>query len=407
MASLDTSAFAYSLKQRYPQHEVENAVYKENPFFALVPKDENFTGSTFEMPLRYANTPGRSAAFATAQANKGYHKGVRFALARVSDYSLASITTEVIRASKRNPDAFLPAAEAEMNSCLDSLNRSIGISLYRNGTGNVAINGSATTTPITLATVQDITNFEVGDKIVASAYTGAAGDALLDTGAALTITTIDRDLGTIGFTGTISGFHAGDFLYKQGDAANGGANVRISGLAAWLPATAPASTAFFGIDRTKDVTRLGGIRKDISALPLVEGFVAGGNRIGREGGTPSHVFVNWDHYTNLVHELGAKVQYVDMVSTNGMVGFRGVKISAGKSEIIVVADVNCPYQYSYMLQLDMWLFASLGKAPDYLDEDGLQMLRDSTADSYEVRVGYYGNLGCWCPGRNAVLTMPT
>ena len=53
-----------------------------------------------------------------------------------------------------------------------------------------------------------------------------------------------------------------------------------------------------------------------------------------------------------------------------------------------------------MLQMDVWKLYSLGKAPKILDSDGLKFLRDSTADSVEVRVGYYAQLGCRGPGYN-------
>ena len=54
-----------------------------------------------------------------------------------------------------------------------------------------------------------------------------------------TITAIDRDAGTITYTGTITSLTANDYLFTQGDAPNGGANVKVSGLAAWIPSSAP------------------------------------------------------------------------------------------------------------------------------------------------------------------------
>ena len=53
-----------------------------------------------------------------------------------------------------------------------------------------------------------------------------------------------------------------------------------------------------------------------------------------------------------------------------------------------------------MLQMDTWKLYSLGKAPKILDHDSLKMLRESSSDAVEVRVGYYAQLGCKCPGYN-------
>ena len=49
---------------------------------------------------------------------------------------------------------------------------------------------------------------------------------------------------------------------------------KLSGLGAWLPSSAPGSTdSFFGVNRSSDATRLGGIRFDGSSLPLEEALI--------------------------------------------------------------------------------------------------------------------------------------
>jgi hypothetical protein len=55
--------------------------------------------------------------------------------------------------------------------------------------------------------------------------------------------------------------------------------------------------------------------------------------------------------------------------------------------------------------MDVWKLYSLGKAPKILDSDGLKFLRDSSADSVEVRVGYYAQLGCRGPGYNVRIAL--
>jgi hypothetical protein len=52
------------------------------------------------------------------------------------------------------------------------------------------------------------------------------------------------------------------------------------------------------------------------------------------------------------------------------------------------------------LQLDTWSLNSLDEAPHILDLDGNSMLREASADAYEVRVGFYGNVACVAPGWN-------
>ncbi len=58
-----------------------------------------------------------------------------------------------------------------------------------------------------------------------------------------------------------------------------------------------------------------------------------------------------------------------------------------------------------MLQLNTWTLETLNGAPRILDLDGNRMLRNSTADSYQIRVGYYGNMTCEAPGWNAYFAL--
>ena len=96
----------------------------------------------------------------------------------------------------------------------------------------------------------------------------------------------------------------------------------------------------------------------------------------------------------------SKVQYVD-IRTNAEIGFRGIVINGPRGPIKVIPDQNCPSDRAFMLQMDVWKLYSLGKAPKILDADGMKMLRDSNADSVEVRVGYYAQIGCRAPGWNS------
>ena len=130
--------------------------------------------------------------------------------------------------------------------------------------------------------------------------------------------------------------------------------------------------------------------------------------LAREGGNPDVVFANPLDYGDLRKSLGSKVEY-DMVRGAGdmaVFGFEAIKLMGSQGPIKVVADRNCPQGVAYMLQLDTWSLASLGPAPKLLSGQGLQFLWDQTADSIEVRVGYYANLGCYAPGFNARITLP-
>ena len=97
----------FALKTLWPQRRVVNTVYKDHAFLAMIPKSEQFYGENMVIAVRYADTQGRSAAFATAQAAAGAHAGVRFYLTRAADYQVVNLSTEAILATKNDRGALI------------------------------------------------------------------------------------------------------------------------------------------------------------------------------------------------------------------------------------------------------------------------------------------------------------
>lgn len=399
--SLDMTSFASALKVHYTADRIENMVYADNPLLAMLPKYEQFGGKNLPIPIIYGNPQGRSAVFATAQANKNNSKLKDFVLTRNQDYSLASISNEVLEASKGNANAFMEAATVEIDGAIQSATRSLAIALYGTGSGSIGqvANSSFATTVLQLTEPSDVTNFEVGMKLQTSATNGG-GTVRSGT---LEVVGIDRDLGQVTMSGNlsagISAIAQNDFVFVQGDY-----DAKVKGLRAWLPDSAPTSSPFFSVDRTADVTRLAGVRYDASAMPIEEGLISAAARVAREGGKPTHCFLNYQDFADLEKALGSKVQYIDM-KVNAEIGFRGMVINGPRGPIKCIPDQNCPAGRAFMLQLDVWKLYSLGKAPRILDADGMKMLRESGADAVEVRIGYYAQLGCRAPGWNATVKL--
>ena len=388
--------YAGALKQHYTNERIENMVYKDNPFLAMVSKYEQFGGQNLKLPIKWGNPQGRSAVFAMAQGNKYASSISAFLLTRQQDYSLASINNEVLEASKGNANAFMEAATTEIDGAIESASRSLAISLFGDGSGAIGqvTSTDATAVSITLKQIDDVTNFEVGMTLYFNATkTGSSGTIVPAGGiTGSVVSAVNRDTGvlTVGTTAVV----ADDYIYQIGDY-----DEKISGLEAWVPESAPTSALFFSVDRSVDPTRLGGIRFDASSLPLEEGLIGAASRAAREGGKPDVCFVNYSNFSDLEKALGSKVSYVDE-KVNPQIGFRGILIHGPRGPIKVIPDQNCPKNVAFMLDMSMWKLYSLGKAPKILDSDGLRFLRESTADAVEVRIGYYAQLGCRGPGYN-------
>lgn len=261
----------------------------------MLSKFENFGGKNLPIPIIYGNPQGRSASFSTAQANKTNTQIKDFTLTRNHDYSLASIDNETLEASQGSSNAFMEAATTEIDGAINSAARSLAIALYGSGTGRIgkiAASGISTLT-ITLDTVEDITNFEVGQKLNFSTADGGGSVRATEP----TVTNVDRNLGKIIVT-DVTSLAAADYIFIDGDY-----DAKLKGLAAWLPTTVTA-TAFFGMDRSVDSSRLGGIQFDGSNQPIEEALVGAASRVAREGGKPTHVFLCYSKYAELEKALG-------------------------------------------------------------------------------------------------------
>lgn len=398
--ALDLTSFAAALKQHYTSDRIENMVYKDNPFLAMVTKMESFGGKNLPIPIITGNPQGRSATFSTAQANKTSSSIQDFVLTRNHDYSLASIDNETLEASQGNANAFMEAATTEIDGAIQSATRSLATALFRTGSGSIGqANANAVSTSLQLKVADDVTNFEVGMELV---FSTANGGGSVKSGS-VQITAVNRDTGLLTVESLTAidggtGVAADDFIFVQGDY-----DQKIKGLLAWLPSTAPTSSPFFSVDRSVDVTRLGGIRYDGSAVPIEEALIGAIHRVAREGGSPDVCFMNYSKWDELAKALGTKVQYIEEAVKTGeaYVNFRTIMVNGPKGPVKVIPDQNCPSDTAFLLQMNTWKLYSLGKCPKILDTDGLKMLRDSSADSVEVRVGYYAQLGCRAPGYNA------
>lgn len=407
MAAASTSTLSNVLKQLYPQSYLWKVLYENNPWFGMVPKSEDFGGRDLRLSLMYAPTSGRSQDFTLAQSQKVGARYAGFVLTRNTDYSLFSITTEAIRASKGNANSLVEGLKAEGDAALYALKRSASTALFGNGGGAVGQIASTSTNTLTLVNASDVTNFEVGDTIAPSLTDGTSGAIIADP---QIITAINRDTGVLTKTGNwnAGNYANGNYLFHAGDFG-----AKIRGLAAWLPATAPVLgvDSFFGQDRGVDPTRLAGVRyvADTSIDSTLERcFINASARVGREGGRPDLLLLNPVDRARLVNEMGAKTRYEKLTAQSpkggvASIGYETLVIEGGGGRMDVVADLNCPQNRAYMLQKDTWKLFSLGAMPGWLTEDGAQVLREASADALEGRLGYYAQLGCQAPGWNATI----
>lgn len=399
---LDISAADGILKEYYTNQRVTEMMYKDMPLYAMLEKVKTM-GRNHPLPMRVTTPQGRSATFSNAQSNKTSSVYREFLLTRKTDYAVASITTETILASKSDAGAFLRAATNEIDGALMSLKRSLGWAIYGDGSGSLGsisayvLDGTYSVGKLTLTNVEDIVKFEIGQTL--EARSGATARLFATGVSTAMVTKVDRDNGLVYLDNTtVTGgtIVANDTVNVVGDY-----NAKLSGLKAWIPDAAPSATSFFGVDRSIDATRLGGIRVSSSGKPIDEAFIDAARRAGREGASPDHGFVGFSRYAALEKTLSSRVIYKD-VEVAG-VGFRGIEVSGPAGSITILPDRDCPEDHGYLLQMDSLAFYSLEEPVMLIDLDGNRMLRESSADAFEVRCASYSQMGSTFPGANTVL----
>lgn len=401
--SLTTTLLADALREYYTEEEMMRMAYEDHVLLAMMPKDTKWTGNKHIIPIQYSTAQGRSAVFATAQTNTTPGVYDRFELTTSKDYGVIHIDTETILASEGQPvRSYVEARKSEADGVLAALGSNLAMQLYRNGGGARGRRASISSETVTLSEPNDIVNFEIGMKIKASDTDGTSG--ALRAGTAATIESVNRDDGKFTFVAggaaAITAFADNDYLFCEGDFG-----ALAKGLDAWLPASAPGATLFFGVNRSLETTRLGGIRYSDSN-PLIEKTKRAVARAWREGARVTHQFCNPLDWADYEIALSDRVQYDRVKSADAQFMFQSIKIATPHGVIQLLGDPDCPKGVSYQLRLDSWKFVSRGGAPRVLDADGKgEFLRRGSDDGIEGRFGWFGQLGCHGPGKNVRLAL--
>jgi hypothetical protein len=396
------SALENVLKTKYDQKKLHNMMYPDAAWLGRVRKDTNFGGNNARVTLRYGRPQGGSHTFSKSQANQTSSNDGAFFLTRAKDYYTCTIDAEAMLAAEGDENTVLNGLKGEMEGCALMFRRSISHQLYRNGggaRGRIA-SGQGTNT-ITLTEPSDIVFFEVEMTLQASAADGTSG-ALRNSGAEERVAAVDRDEGKLTSTSAawntvITALAADDYLFRSGDFG-----LSAKGLLAWLPDTAPTSgDSFFTQDRSKDTTRLAGVRFAATGGASKEDtLVDASTRLGREGGLPDAVYTNNFDRADIVKNLMGKGSFELTKSTDGIIGYKALILEGDKGPLKIFADPNCPRGKFFMLQEDTWVLKSIKGCPHLVEDDGNKIVREADDDSFQWRYRALWQLGCEAPGFN-------
>lgn len=424
-----------TLKELYSDDAwvMKDLVFDKNPFLAICPKDETemgMGGKYFPVPVMYDTGAGRSANLGNAQTYQTAPQTVEFQVTRVSNYSVATLTNDFLRASAANIGAFMPGAELNVKSAFRSCSNDLAHDMYSDGSGIRGTyglgSGSIATGVITLDNLGMVYQFAVGMALVSFSISSLTPTQ--STGANIGyVIAVDTGLGTItvsasqgGAAGTPTNWSASfPYLAQVGDVnfiSNGlsSANMlKMAGLGGWVPSTAPGgSDNWFGVNRSASPTKLAGLRFAGGASESIQdALIDAVNQLAAqssEAGDPDYIMINPVSYQTLVKQLTSQANYVNVKHDEIDISFKALVLPTANGEIAILQDRNCPSQTAYILTLKTWKLRSLGKVPQFLtfpgfyDQLGFPV---PGSDAVELRVGYYANLTCNAPGANAVVPL--
>lgn len=414
MGAYNATDYDAVLKDYYTDDKIKEQSYTDNPWFAMVPKEED-GGKRYVQPIEYGNPGGASAVFGTAatNANKSKSKYLDFYITRQKQYQRVDIENELLYATN-SPKASFRKAFDEFDRGFRSLGEKIGRRLYRTSGGQIGkmANTTTNTTVITLADKADAFNYQIGMQLQFSATDGSG--TLLASGATTEVSQIDYEAGQITCLDNlgvkIAGIATTSYVFQEDDYA-----ACLAGLEDWIPSGTDRATRlglpFFGASsRSANPQRLGGINMDGTAMGgLDEVLIKLVGRIGKHGGMTSHIFANPETLTDLQLTSNAKVLlpqeiYTAMKNEDGevVVGFSGFRVQIGSRTVRVYGDRNCPSNRIWAVQMDTWKLYHAGDTINWLGEEwtGTKLTRSQTADSMFADLGNYCNLGCSAPAWN-------
>jgi len=386
------SNFDPILKQNYDAKVIMDLVTARHPWFALVPKDNGWTGNVAVLPLQYGNPQSVGSGtsnFSTLTSNIGQSAYTKFLLSTAQTYGVIKVDREAFLASADMDGAFADALDREVRSVLKEVGRDIARQLFGTSNNYLGQNTSGTASPITLS-AQDGRKFEVGMRVIASA--NANGSSPRSGVGTVTKVDIDDDAGTstITYSGTISSLGSSDYIFREA-----GAGAGISGLGEWLG----SDSTLFSVDRSVSY-RLQGQSLNAAGLSIEEAFIQAVTRADREGGVVDIIITDHDTFYKLQSSEQGQRRYANSDKA-AQLGFEGLMMANGA---MVVADRFCPSNTAYALELDSWVLKSRGDLVHFVEDDGRILLRDASSDAVQARVASYAQLGCVAPVHNVVIT---
>lgn len=399
-----------AMKVLYPDGGVPKDINEQYSTLKELKKESNFVGELAYVPIQNANPQGSSTTVLNAQTALYQGNYVRFSLTRVSHYGLARITGEAAEAAVKDEGALVDLWENETRGAAQTEMSATAAYLFGDGSGVLGAldgSGSVAGTTVTLASTVNMNYFELNQLLGAVAVSGGLSPTLRSGTAR--VTGIDRRNRTLtsgsAWSTQISGLLNTDEFVRYGDNAVGGTAKVITGLDSYIVGGTSPGT-LFSLNRNQDPVRLAGQSIDYTGWAMEDAVVDASAQAGFHGiGYPNVLICNNLDYANMKKSMGAKIIFDrgNGGPGKGSHSFTDIVIEGENGPIRVLADPFCPRNKAFLVRMSDFSLFSLKQWPHVQKFDGLDFLRLSSDDAFEVRFVSYGNVKCKNPGPHVKL----
>lgn len=311
---------------------------------------------------------GGQQGYAAAQINLGY------------GYGRLRLSGQLMDLAESNEQAFVNAMDEEVSGLKDDVLKDTNRIFYGNGTGQLAV---VTADGVNTVTVSSTQYLEVGQIIDVVTAAGAVKFSNRN------ITAINTSTGVVTYDGADGTAVAGDILVRTG---NGPVSASVFREPNGLKNIVATSGALYNIDpATEPVWAANVDSNGGSPRPLSETLMISMVHAARtKGGTTSVIFNGLGVSRSYFNLLTAQRRFTGTKQFDG--GFEGLAFSAGKGDIPVVEDVDCPNNTMY--GLDEKTIKLYRDKPWYFPQpDGSMWKWVHDYDAWETLLKQYWQLG--------------
>jgi len=398
----------FALKQGYYGRAIQEVAERDFPLLAMLNK-KPATGNPHKIPTILSDGAGVSSDFATAQSSAQGISGQPFLVQLADFFGVVPLNQKMLLTAEKEAGTFIDWLMKENDAKIRGIKRHISTLLFGNGGGAIGQIASFASNVITLSSQNTALNFWVGQQLVASANDGSLVGHALRAGTFMTVTAVDRDLGTVTVdnTGLITGLANGDSIFLRGSfAGNVTQTLIFKGLAAWLTSAAPTDT-LWGVARTGR-PELAGFRAPSGdqvgpAIQRVRKLAIHGFTMFQSA--PRLCVVHPKQWEQMSISLAAN-GYRELRSSTGMTGFKTLSLMTTYGEVDIMSDAHCDPLRAYLLDLDSISIPYLDSdliTP--IERDGLRMVPAANDAGFEVRYTAFCNLEMDAPWRSGSIPL--